>query len=263
MSLGELLEELREGILHDFSDQIAGDSDQLWPNRRLVRYINEAERRFARESLCLRDGKTPEVTHIHTKAFQKEYELHSSIVGVLSARCMGSAEFNMPDDIADLARAGHSQFQTYHVPDTYFFDPGSLSTLRPGKMVAFDTDEYVSQDDAGTMSRMNMRVYPAPDPVHIQPIHLRVVRLPLNRLTLGDLEAIPEIPEDHHLEMLDWAAYLALRIVDLDEGSPDRANEFRESFEAHTLEAKKNFMRKMFTPMQWSFGRNGFSWESN
>lgn len=263
MNLGELLEELREGILHDFSDQIAGDSDQLWSDRRLVRYINESERRFAREALLIRDGVTPEATRIQTKANVREYQMHKSVLAVLSARCHSNDALNLPADRADLARAGHAAFDTYHVPDTYFFDPSSLSSLPPGKIVAFDTDEGLGQDDRGSTSVMMLRTYPAPDAAHVQPIHLRVTRLPLNKLSLEDKDGVPEIPEDHHLDMLDWAAYLALRIVDLDAGSAERAGEFRQSFEAHVLEAKKIAMRKLFTPSQWGFGRNGFSWEGN
>ena len=255
MNLGELLEELRENILHDRSDQIAGDSDQLWSDKTLVRYIDQAERKFARESLILRDGRTPEVTRLQTRMLQREYPLHPSVIAVISARCN--------HDRADLARAGHSSFDTYHVPDTYFFDPSSLSSLPPGKMVAFDTDEGLGDDGEGSLSSMIFRVYPSPDGVHAQEIRLRVLRLPVNRLTLDNLDASPEVPEDHHLDILDWAAYLALRIVDLDAGAPDRAKEFKTSFEEHVAEAKKIAMWKLFTPMQWGFGRNGFSWESN
>ena len=61
--------------------------------------------------------------------------------------------------------------------------------------------------------------------------------------------------------MLDWAAYLALRIVDVDAGMPSRANEFRASFEDHVKNARNSAMRKLFAPLQWGFGRNGFTWE--
>jgi len=253
MNLEELLDELRHNILHDRSDQIAGDSDQLWSDRTLIRYINEAERRMARQALILRDAVTPEATLIQTVAGQKFYALHPSVIAVISAKCHG--------DVADLARAGHAALSTYHTPDTYFFDPSSLSVLPPGKMVAYSTDEGLLQDDAGTVRVVTFRAYPAPDATHVQAIHLRVIRTPLRKLR--NLQDIPEIPEDHHLDMLDWAAYLALRIVDHDAGDPDRAAEFKASFQAHVDEAKKLAMRKMFTPAPWGFGRNGFSWEGN
>ncbi len=47
MNLGELLDELRTGILHDVSDQVAGvTSDQLWTDTRLVRYIQRGPTTF-------------------------------------------------------------------------------------------------------------------------------------------------------------------------------------------------------------------------
>lgn len=253
MNLGELLEELRDNILHDRSDRVAGESDRLWSDRTLIRYINEAERRMARSALMIRDATTPEVCILETKPFVKEYPLHAAVCAVMSARCEG--------DRADLARGGHSAFDTYHVPDPYFFDPSTLAQLPPGKMVAWDSDEGMLPDDNGSMGRVEFRVYPAPDPVHVQRVHLRVVRYPLQRLRRK--HDTPEIPEEHHLDMLDWAAYLALRISDIDAGAPDRALEFRQSFETHVAEAKKIALRKMFTTLNWGFGRNGFSWDTN
>lgn len=252
MNLEELLEELRENILHDRSDQIAGDSDQLWSDKTLIRYINQAERRMAREALLIRDNSS-DVTKVTTQVSVKEYPLDDSIIAVISARSAG--------DIADLARAGHAAFDTYRIPDTYFFDPSSLSALPPGKVLAYDTDEAVGEADDGTMARMIFRTYPAPDSTHTGIINLRVCRMPINKLK--NLRDVPEVPEDHHLDMLDWAAYLALRIVDLDEGAPARALEFRQSFEAHVKEARDIVMRKLFAPAPWGFGRNGWSWETN
>ena len=253
MNLGELLEELRDNILHDRSDRVAGESDRLWSDRTLIRYINEAERRMAREALMIRDNSTPEVCVLKTEPFRREYPLHAAVCAVISARCEG--------DRADLARGGHSAFDTYHTPDAYFFDPSSLAQLPPGKIVAWDSDEGVLPDDNGSMGRTQLRVYPAPDGVHAGPIYLRVVRYPLRRLKRKS--DVPEIPEEHHLDMLDWAAYLALRITDIDAGMPDRALEFRQSFETHVAEAKKVAMRKLFSVSNWGFGRNGFSWETN
>lgn len=253
MNLNDLVQELRTNILHDRSNRVAGADDQLWSTDTLVRYIDEAQRKLAREGLVIRDAVTPEVVTVALRAGVAEYALHSSVLAVISAKQTG--------DTADLARAGHSAFQTYRQPDSYFFDPSSLSTMQDGKPVAFSTDEGVRGDDDGTAGVVTLRVYPAPTASYLQPIKLRVIRLPLERLSARNLNAVPEVPEAHHLEMLDWAAYLALRVADVDAGMPARAMEFRTSFEIVVRAAKQAAMRKMFTPLQWGFGRNGFGWE--
>jgi hypothetical protein len=256
MTLGELLSELRGNILSDLSNQVAGASDYLWSDDALVRYINEAHRRFAQRTQCLRDNATPEVTQFVTVANQNLYQLHRSVISVLSVRMVG--------DKADLARAGHADFDTYHEPDTYFFDPAMLSQLPPGKPLAFSTDEGIGQDDYGSYSSVILRLYPvvSSDYAGITG-NLRVTRYPLLHFSSKNLKAIPEIPEDYHLNMLDWAAYLALRRTDLDVAGGDaakRAADFAKSFEQHVQDALQIFKRKTFTPMQWAFGRNGFTW---
>lgn len=252
MKLAELLDELRVNILNDRSDRTGGSSDYLWTDATLTRYINEAQRRFARKGLVIRDSKTADCCEVTLVADQTEYTLHPSVLAVVSAKLDGEAN--------DLARGGHSAFGTYHQPDTYYFDPGQLSSLPPGKPLAFGTDETISADDNGSLGAVTLRVYPTPTAAYAgQKLKLRVVRLPLE--VLKSSNQVPEIPEDHHLEMLDWAAYLALRIVDHDAGDPARANEFRASFEDHVRRARTDAMRKLFAPTQWGFGRNGFSWE--
>ena len=92
---------------------------------------------------------------------------------------------------------------------------------------------------------------------------MRVARLPLARLTPANLAAVPEVPEDYHVDMLDWAAYRALRVVDHEAGDAARAQEFRQSFEAHVVEAKAEIQRKAFAPLFWGFGGSGFSYTEN
>lgn len=255
MILSDLLTELRENILHDRSDRVSGETDRLWSDATLVRYINEAQRRFARLSLVIRDGTTADVTQVTLQTGVTTYTLHESVLAVLSVR--------RQSDQGDLARAGHAGFDTYRQPDTHYFDPAQLSQLPPGKPLAYSTDETIGEDDEGSMGAMVLRVYPEPTSTYNgQKLYMRVIRLPIETLTLTNLKAVPELPEDHHLEMLDWAAYLALRIVDVDAGMPSRAMEFRASFDAAVKQARDAMMRKFFTPLQWGFGRNGFSWDS-
>jgi hypothetical protein len=258
MNLRRLLYHLRVNILHDQGDQDPMDgglSDQLWSDETLVEYIDDAQQRLARSALVFRDGTTPEVTQIQMVANQREYLMHPSIFGVLSARCEG--------DRADLARAGHSQFDTYHTPDTYFFDPSSLSSMPPGKVVAFGTDEYFVQTGHGETSQGVLRCFPVPSSDHIQTIKLRVLRGPLLHLTIDNLDAYPEVPQIHHLDMLNWAAHLALTNVDRDIEDQKRSADFATKFEGRVKEASEIAKRKLFVPMQWGFGRNGWSYEGN
>jgi len=131
--------------------------------------------------------------------------------------------------------------------------------LPQGPALAFQTDEGLSEDCDGSVGVATMKLFPTPDSE--QTIRLRVIREPIYRLHVDDLEAVPEVPEHHHIEMLDWAAYLALRIVDVDAGSPNRAKEFQTSFSSTVALARRTSMRKLHAPSRPGFGERGWSWE--
>jgi hypothetical protein len=254
MKLSDLLSELRENILHDRSDRVSGSADYLWSDATLVRYINEAQNRLARKGLVLRDATTAEVCEVALVTDTDTYTLHESVIAVISCR--------HEDDAYDMVRTGHSTLGMYQAPDTPYWDPSAVSALPAGKPLVWSTDEQVMADDNDSLSRVQLRVYPKPSSTYNgDTLKLRVIRMPLEALTTRALNAHPEVPSAHHIEMLDWAAYLALRVVDLDAGAPQRANEFRESFEEHVKQARREAMRKMFAPTPWGFGRHGFSWE--
>lgn len=254
MKLSELLSELRLNILNDRSDRSSGDSDYLWTDATLIRYINEAQRRFATRALVIRDATTPEVVQVELQAGVDEYTLHPAVIAVVSAK--------LPDERNDLIRAGHNIFGR-SPPSVSNWDISQQPATAPGKPVAYSTDEQVLESDDSTISAVSLRVFPAPSADYDGTIlKLRVIRKPLDELKPNNKEAVPEIPADHHLEMLDWAAYLALRIVDHDAGDPKRASEFAQSFEAHVQAARTMVMRKLFAPQPWGFGRGGWSWGS-
>ena len=256
MRLGDLLEELRDNILSDKSDQVGARTDQRWSDATLVRYINEAEMRFAKRSECLRDAVTPDTCQLQLVVGQQDYALHPKVIGVLSARCGG--------DGYDLARAGHSNLDTYRANDTRFFDTSYITTATPGKVIAFTTDEGMLSDAKNALNSMTFRAFPNVGAGFAVQVNLRVVRFPLRRLELRDLEGQPEVPEQYHLNMLDWAGYLALRQPDLDVAggdAPGRAKDLMNSFEAHVQDAKRELKRRMFTPAAFQFGGNGFTYE--
>lgn len=250
MTLGELLQLLRAAILNDRSDRIAGSSDYLWTDETLVTYLNEAQRRFAVRGLVLRDSTTDEVTKLAINPDQTIYPLHESVIAVLSASTDGQN--------ADLRRVGHAALGGYRAPTDNWIDPGAVTAMPAGPALAFSTDESVGDADSGQLSQVNLRIYPTPK--NLSTLRLRVIRKPLQKFVVGVNSMEPEIPEDHHIEMLDWAAYLALRIVDDDAGAAKRAMDFRATFEQHVKEARELVMKKLFAPMDWGFGSGGWSW---
>ena len=254
MTLRDLLDELANNILRDRSDMMSGPEDQLWPDDVLVKYINEAESLLARKGLVIRDASTTAVADVPLVAGTSQYTLHPSVVAVISAKIDG--------DVGDLARAGHSVFGAFQHPDPLFFDPSQLSILQPGKPMAFSTDEQLDVV-SGKSGVVSLRAYPEPTADYDgEIIKLRVVRKPLVALTVSDLDASPEVPEDYHLGLLDWAAYRALRNLDSDAGAVEKADKYKKEFDDMVEQARTDTLRKLFAPLQWGFGRNGFSWSS-
>lgn len=252
MNLRDLLEELRVGILHDVSDEVDGNSSYLWNDERLTLYINIGQRRYARYGFAIMDGVTPEVTQVALVEGVKDYTLHPSIFSVISAR--------YDTDTADLARAGHAVFNVYRQGEPPFYDPGNMTIQTPGRPLAFSTNECLRPDDDDRLEAMSIQVYPTPSAAEDgKIITLRTFRYPLEPMRVSLDE--PELSDDKSIEALDWAAYLALRVVDHNAGDVSRAHEFRKMFEMHVTNAKNTVMRKLFAPTQWGFGRGGFTWE--
>src|SRR5580765_5706842 len=79
MKLSEALDELRTNLTRD-------TKTAYWTDITLVRYIVEAQRKFARETACLIDDITQEVTQVVLVADTPIYTLHEAVLNVRSAR---------------------------------------------------------------------------------------------------------------------------------------------------------------------------------
>jgi hypothetical protein len=249
VTLTELLDELRTNLLRDASTLKTGTPDQYWDDLTLVRYMNDAHRRFARRSLCIRDDTTAEVVQVRLAADTAMYTLHPSVLRVQSAR--------HEDATTDLVRMTHATNYTFANTFTDYFD--IAGSPRSGEPKRFATDEGVQVDDE---HQIRMLVDPVPDSTQGgKLVALRVIRLPLNALSLDNTDASPEIPEDWQLDMLEWAAFRALRNWDVDAEAQTRAKEHKDRFEEAVLECRQEVeQKKMFEPVTWKFGGNGFSY---
>lgn len=270
MTLQDLLDTLRTDILRDTSDAVEGDDPRLWSTATLVRYLNEAQRVFVKKSLVLRSKLT-----LNLVALQKEYDLDAAVFAVISARYMGNSNYQdgqlvlnsglpsgttiVPPSQVDLGRVGHSDIQTYqYAPDSRYWDVNRMDRLPPGLPLTFDTDEYV--DTAGVMV---MRFYPMPSADYAPSVvEMRVCVLP-TKLDSKDLNQEPDVSEDYQLQLLDYVAFKCFSTPDTDGGNPQLAQTFKDQFDRNAEIARREMLRKMFTPQAWGFGRNGFSYVGN
>jgi hypothetical protein len=250
MNLADQLQELRFNILRDTSDIIAGDRDSLWSDDSLLRYIQDAERRFARRTLILRDSTSLEVVQLRLRNGVKTYPVHRSILSVISANYNGQS--------SDLLRSGHAMVVPAPAPEFMPFNPNAPYTMPPGDPIAYYTDETLVFDHEG---RVTMSIYPVPGPDQDgKIIMMRVARVPVSCYTRDDMERPSEIPLDYQLDVLEWAAYRAQRTFDADAGAPTSADQHKKAFDDAVDAAVMEAKRKMFANMGFLYGRNGFSW---
>lgn len=254
MTLKEQLRELRENLLRDISYLMPGsEDDRMFSDITLLNYIEDAERRFARQTLCLRDSTTPVVTRVSLRENVVDYKLHPSVLSVLTAR--------IATDQNDLRRFGHS---VIHAPYPYDsdepFDSASVALESPGKPRAFFTDETTTilSSNATTLT-----VFPRPSSDYEGTlIMLRVIRGPICSYSLDNLDRPSEIPVDYQLDVLEWAAYRAKRNFDADAGSDGgtAASDHKIAFDEAVARAKKELNHTIFAPTRISYGSNGFTW---
>ena len=247
MILGDRLDELRKNILRDRSDQIAGSSDQLWTDDTLLRYIRDAEHRFARHTLCIRDATTPSITQLNMSAGVQLYKLDPSILSVISSR--------FDTDVYDMQRSGHSQMRQFTPAEWLTTTPVAGSASQTGRPVAYYTDETLV---FASQNAVTFAVFPTPTILEdgLQ-MHLRVARLPIGLYSLSNLDELSEIPEDYQLECLEWAAYRAQRNNDTDAGAAVTADSHRAVFEDAVKRAKNDLKRTMFSNVTFRYGTLG------
>lgn len=250
MTLGEELDELRNNLLRDYSDQIAGTSDNLWTDTTLLRYIKDGERRFARHTLCIRDSTTPSITQITLKNGVVTYPLHKSIIAVLSAR--------YDIDAFDIQRSGHALVSQFTPPEFLTYDPSTGFNVQPGRPIAFFTDETTVFAGSG---KVTLSIYPVPSVLEDGKIlRIRAIRNPLTVYITDNLAVDSEIPEDYQLDCLEWAAYRALRHYDADAGASAPSDHHKAAFEEAVENAKIELKRKMFANTTFRYGTNGFTY---
>lgn len=231
MTLNQLIKELRRNILRDTSDAISVDEDDLlWTDEALAMYINEAYYRFCHLTEYLQDADTPAVCYVTIVLGQREYPLDPAVIRILSAEY---GNIILPVTSTDHMHGDQAEFASYQsvrrsdYPGVYAVVPD----YQIGKIVLVGTP---AAEDAGKQLR------------------LRVSRYPLEKLTLDNANAEPEIPERFHLDMIEWAAFRALRNHDADAENMAKASAHSTRFERAVEEVKNEFKMRKFSRVNYT-----------
>lgn len=206
MTLGELMGHLRCNILRDETPPY------LWSDTELLRYINEAYNIFARRTHALTDDYS-DFTTFETVAGQQSYDLDPRIVFV--------AEMGVVTD------NGNGELNYCELPD------------RTRKQLRNSYIQGKPQLHNLQVSTHKVRFYPVPDDVYT--IQMLVARKPLNSLV--STKDIPEISEDYHLALTDYAAAKALANNDPEKANMAASRDFMDSWKKVIRDVKRDMAR--------------------
>lgn len=188
MTLAELIEIFRER---------AEDTAQpyLWSDDTLLRYASEAQRQACIRAQLLRDSTTAAICVLAVDADATDVGLSPLVLDVLKARLDGVQQ-PLGITSADQMDADDDQWE-------------SRAAAQPTHLV-------LERNGAGLAGRL------WPTPFEDVTLRLRVIRLPL-LAAFTDGDETPEIPAQHHEQLVDWMLHLAYLKADAETFDKDAA----------------------------------------
>ncbi len=205
MNLSELMEQLRCATLRDTA------LPQLWSDTELVRYLNQAQIEFAIRTHELVDDTTAATCKITTVSGQAVYPLHKSVVVVAEAGVV--------------TRDSDTEEETGYTP---------LQDRTRRQLPRTHTKGCPSKYTAQVRTN-SIRFFPTPDAAY--DIELVVARKPLYALVKGN--DVPEISEEYHLALVDFATFRALTNNNPEGSDMASGKEFRALWDLAVRDAKR------------------------
>lgn len=241
MKTSELLEHIAGPMLDDRAELLAGASDQLFKDSTVIRYLNEGERRLARDAWVIEDTTTPAVCQLTLAENTNNYPFHKSILHIKAAR--------LSDTDIDLIRVGYDDNRLLPISQTIdpdFWDTNVAIQEDPGRPNRYSTD----------MGIRILRIRLKPNAASaLLKLNLSVVRLPLVAMSEDAPDKEPEVPEEYHLQLASFAAGSCLaNTADIDAGLRSLGRQWVADFLALCAKAKQDRQRRQQSMPQWRFG---------
>lgn len=249
MTLEELLTHTASEFLDDRVDLVEGDDDELWSNAYLNRQFNEAQRLLCRRAWVIIEYGVSPAGSIVLQTGRSLYQLHPSVLRVFDA--------TPSTQVSPLGRTEDIQLRNTNLlgqsPGSDAFDAyevGERASLA-GNLTNTAGPPLAFASDAGSRT---IRVFPPPtaDQNGLR-VALKVARLPITFLTLDNTDAEPEVPEEFHMALCEYAAGKALTLPNVDGDQKPEGRRLLAAFDETVRQARQERVRAEASTARWNF----------
>lgn len=216
-------EELLELVRVELDDT---EEDYLWSDATLYRYIDLAQREFAKRTECFKDFTTEAIVEVDVSANESTVAFDSRIIRI------EKAYLRSEDTELSVVNANE-------IADEY---DGTTSWKS-----ATGTPEFLVLDGDSTYGRL------VPIPTVNDTLDLFVVRYPLRAIS-ASYTTLEVKDVRHQYQLLDWVKHLAYSVNDADVSNPELAQAHATKFLAYCQEARGEFLQKHRRPGTVKYG---------
>lgn len=182
----------------------------LWSDATVYRYMNDAYTQFFRLTGGIADV-TSVATQVDVVAGEYLTDLHPSILRIMSAQLASDQSMLKIFNMADADASTNTDYGTVL---------NSIRVRRDGPVTTF------------VIGAERNKAILIDTPVVNDTINLHIYRLPLTRIVDGT-HLLEELPEDHHMHLLNWMKHLAYLKQDAETFDKSKAEECEGLFRTY------------------------------
>lgn len=241
MKTSELIQYVAKDMLDDRAEMLSGESDELFSDATIARHLAEGERILCRRAWVLEDSGASCATRIQLVEDKMDYALHPSLLFVKAAR--------LSDSDIDLIRVGYNDNRSLgrwiSAAALDYWDVNAAYSETSGRPGRFSTD----------MGARTIRLRQKPDATAaLLKLNIVAVRMPINAISSTTPDAVPECPEEYHMDLGLYAAGRCLSLPTVDAELRSLGKSYLADFDKKVLEAKRDRQRLQQSEPRHRFG---------
>lgn len=248
MDLASMLQYTASEFLDDRTELVEGDADSLWSDAYLVRQMNEAARILARRAWAIIEYGVAPAGIITLRTDVSLYRLHPSVLRVYDGTpTTQTAVLGRTED----AQLRDTSLGTPYPGDAFSAVEYGMAASLAGGFATLSGAPFAIASDAGSRT---VRVFPPPTSTQNGlRVAMKVARLPINELTLDDVEAEPETPREWDIAICEYAAGKALTLPNVDADQKSEGRRLLTAFDEVVRQARQERQRAEASTYRWGF----------